>query len=727
MTRSGYGSGGSSDSEESLSDRLPRAPGDRLLLGLLIILIVGVPTVFLRTAFTTFDVPQLTLLWVLAVAVALVGVYRVLVTGVVERGPLALTVASVTFLAALVFTSVLSDQPWVAFTGLTVRGAGAITYGLCLGLLHAVYRLGRRRSLQPIVLAFVGAHGLVVLYALVQAYGLDPFTWGAGNLYVGPVFSTLGNPNFSAGYVGLTLPLLVWVAFGSRLPVVLRVVGGAGIGASSVALAYLNSFQGDVAALLAVGVLCHWVLVRSRIGRVVAVMIALPVVAVIGGTPLLSSTPRIEFLIGGMAVLSASAAIAAWWDRQHPVTDADESGAVALGLRWRYVTVALITTGAATAFMGGRILDELGSGLVQRVEFWKVSLSVFLSSPLVGTGLETYPAYFTSHRSIGHAVSWETVLSDSPHSVPLGLLSGGGLVLGLAYVAVMTVVLWAGVMAIRQTGGPEGQMYGAVLAAWVAYHVQSSVSMDMPGLIHAQWVLGGVLLAGGVASHPSGVRDAHRSRRVRVLRSQHASSWMANAVSVLLVVSMLLLLVPLTAPLRADLAGYRAQQALDRTDLQTAGDELLAAIDMQPRNGFYAAGMAVVYANSGLLDLAFDELERSARLQPGQPSVALAVARTAVRLNRPGIAEQWFETALSYEPYGPRVVTESALFFVRIGNTERARGLLHDFEELDYPGSSHSGPWMMVEKAYRQLGEAILAERAAECWGAGGVQIPEAC
>jgi hypothetical protein len=184
------------------------------LLGLLIILIVGVPTVFLRTAFTTFDVPQLTLLWVLAVAVALVGVYRVLVTGVVERGPLALTVASVTFLAALVFTSVLSDQPWVAFTGLTVRGAGAITYGLCLGLLHAVYRLGRRRSLQPIVLAFVGAHGLVVLYALVQAYGLDPFTWGAGNLYVGPVFSTLGNPNFSAGYVGLTLPLLVWVAFG---------------------------------------------------------------------------------------------------------------------------------------------------------------------------------------------------------------------------------------------------------------------------------------------------------------------------------------------------------------------------------------------------------------------------------------------------------------------------------------------------------------------------------
>ena len=136
---------------------MPPAAGDRVLLGLLIVLIVGVPTVFLRTTFTTFDISQITLLWVLAVSVGLVGVYRFLVAGVVELGPLTLTVASAAFLGALLLTSVLSDQPWVSFTGLTVRGAGAISYGLCLVLLHVVYRLGRRRSLQPLVLAFVGS------------------------------------------------------------------------------------------------------------------------------------------------------------------------------------------------------------------------------------------------------------------------------------------------------------------------------------------------------------------------------------------------------------------------------------------------------------------------------------------------------------------------------------------------------------------------------------------
>ena len=155
--------------------------GDRLLLGLILVLVVGVPTVFYRRSFLTFDIPQLTLLWVLTVAILLVGMFRLFESGVVTRGPVSLTVTSGYFLAALVLTSAVSELPWVAFTGLTVRGAGAITYGLCLGLLHAVFRLGTRRSLYPVVMAIAAAHGLVVLYALLQAFGLDPFSWGTGD------------------------------------------------------------------------------------------------------------------------------------------------------------------------------------------------------------------------------------------------------------------------------------------------------------------------------------------------------------------------------------------------------------------------------------------------------------------------------------------------------------------------------------------------------------------
>ena len=118
------------------SSALPR---DHLFLFLLVVLIVGVPTVFLRSTYSTFDIPQLTVLWVVAIGVLLTAVYTAVVSGRPERIPRTVVVAMAGFLFALALTTVLSPQPWVAFTGLTVRGAGALTYALGVGLLYAVF------------------------------------------------------------------------------------------------------------------------------------------------------------------------------------------------------------------------------------------------------------------------------------------------------------------------------------------------------------------------------------------------------------------------------------------------------------------------------------------------------------------------------------------------------------------------------------------------------------
>ena len=693
------------------------------------VLVVGVPTVFYRRSFLTFDIPQLTLLWVLTVAILLVGMFRLFESGVVTRGPVSLTVTSGYFLAALVLTSAVSELPWVAFTGLTVRGAGAITYGLCLGLLHAVFRLGTRRSLYPVVMAIAFAHGLVVLYALLQAFGLDPFSWGTGDLYVGQVFSTLGNPNFSAGYIGLTLPILVWVAFGSRGPIGLRMAVGAGIGASSVALAYLDSYQGDLAALSSIGVLGHWALLRSRSGRPVAAIIVLPVALATGLTPLLFAEPGFLLLAGQMAVTAASVLIGTWFDQNGPNVDGTDPATRLVVIRWKRLVAAVAGICIATALLGDRILDEINSGLTQRLEFWKVSASIFRSSPLVGTGLETYPAFFTSHRSKSHAVNWETVLSDSPHSVPLGILSGGGLVLAISYVSLVLTIGYFGRRAVlRAKSDPDRLFYGAVLASWIAYHVQSTVSIDMPGLIHIQWVLGGILLAGG--TEPDRLRavligKSGRNRSLRTQRRNTPARTLGSAALPLL--AFVFLIGPITAPFRADLAGRRAQEAIGQTDYQSAGEELLRAIELQPRNPKYADGMALVYEESGLFGHAYEQRQHSAKLSLGNPGAARSAARAAIRLNRPEEAAAWFETALLAEPYGPSVVVESAWFFTQFEKSERARELLFDFEALGVSGSPQSPPWRTVEALYRQLGETVLADRASTCWGSGGAPVPVSC
>lgn len=704
------------------SARLTQVVGDKSQWVLLILLIIGAPTIFLRNTLSTFDIPQLTLLWTLAGAVALIGFHRLIDSGNLTIGPPALTITSACFLAALFLTSVLSEQPWVAFTGLPGRGAGALAYGLCLGLLHTVYRLGRRRSLEPVVLAFVAAHVVVVGYALVQAGGLDPFVWSSGELYVGPVFSTLGNPNFSAGYVGLTLPLLVWVPFGSRCHAILRLSAGAMVGASVVVLTYLGSFQGQVAALMAIPVLAHWAWHWRRHGRVLVMAIVMPVASTIAGVPQLLDSPGLGPTLFAMFVSASCAGLGIWLDARDPANTYLESQPVAVEpkplsvlasrpLVWLASSLVVVATGVA--FFGSRIFDQLESGLEHRLVFWRTSFSIFLSNPIIGTGLETYSTHFTAHRPLSHAIEYEFVLSDSTHSVPVGMLSGGGMLLTASYLAILVVILLAGIRAVGRTGGHKRLLYGAVLAAWLAYHLQSLVSIDTPSLIYTQWVLGGVLLAGGASE------GLYRALSTAIPGGAHKFSlrpglrrWRALGATLLSVALVMLLFGSLTAPLRADLSAFQAQEAFGRSDLQAAGDELLDAIRHQPRNGFYAEGMAIVYGDSGLYELEFSERVRSANLRPGNPFAAVVAAESAVRIGRLSDAEAWIERAVSIEPHGAKVLVDSAAVLVDMGRIDRALGLLEVFDSLR---SSDIYRWITVADIHRALGNAEAVERALLC------------
>jgi len=303
--------------------------------------------------------------------------------------------------------------------------------------------------------------------------------------------------------------------------------------------------------------------------------------------------------------------------------------------------------------------------------------------------------------------------------VLLGLLSGGGLLLAITFLATMTVIVWAGLRAIRHGDGSERSLYVAVLASWVAYHVQSSVSMDMPGLIFSQWILGGVLLVGGTTGKTQQLTLPWSLSRVGSgsVRSHKPRQRTLGAL-LAVVVAFALLVDPLSAPLRADLAAYSAQEALDRTDFQTAGEDLLLAIDLQPRNGMYAEGMAIVYENSGLSALALEERLRSAHLRPGNPYSALIAAQSAVDMGRFGDGEYWLERSVSTEPNGAEVLAWAAELAALTGAVDRAAELLDAFELLK---SSNLGAWGRARNAYAVMGDDVRVERASRCSAYGQV------
>ena len=168
---------------------------------------------------------------------------------------------------------------------------------------------------------------------------------------------------------------------------------------------------------------------------------------------------------------------------------------------------------------------------------------------------------------------------------------------------------------------------------------------------------------------------------------------------------------------------HRAQEAFAAGDLGTAEVEIARAIELQPRNGYYAEIMATVYGLGGSHEAAFAEMDRGARLQPGIPYIALNAARSALAVDHLDAAEDWYKHALVSDPYGAGVLTEAAGFYVRTGRPDRAVDLLESFESLRSP---RRGVWEVAGKIYLSLGLEARADHAAlfatadqdGCWDA---------
>jgi Tfp pilus assembly protein PilF len=172
------------------------------------------------------------------------------------------------------------------------------------------------------------------------------------------------------------------------------------------------------------------------------------------------------------------------------------------------------------------------------------------------------------------------------------------------------------------------------------------------------------------------------------------------------------------------MAVSRAQAALAVSDPRTVEIELARAIDLQPRYGYYAESMAFLYEQGGFFEAAFTEMDRGARLQPGIPYIALKAARAGLAVGRMDAAAYWYERALEADPNGVTAITEAAEFYSSEGKSNLASTLMESFESL---GSSNTAVWKTAERVYLALGDDAHAEKAAACYGAGGIPIPDDC
>jgi putative inorganic carbon (HCO3(-)) transporter len=168
----------------------------------------------------------------------------------------------------------------------------------------------------------------------------------------------------------------------------------------------------------------------------------------------------------------------------------------------KFRVLAIVTSLVITSFaiLGMLQMGPLSSLLYKssvtvRGYYWRAAWEMFLEKPLTGVGLDRYGAYFKQFREQGYTLNYGfDITSSNAHNVYLQLFSTGGLFVGLTYLALLALILFAGIQNTKRTTGNLQRFNLMYLATWIGFQAQSLISIDNIGISIWGWLIGGCIL-----------------------------------------------------------------------------------------------------------------------------------------------------------------------------------------------------------------------------------------
>lgn len=555
-----------------------------------------VPVVIRYGAPDAIMLPKLTAIWLLtAGAAGLTGM--LLIEGHPHPFRSHITLAVLGFVAALLMATVRSDLPPISLIGLQKRYGGLLpqlAYAAAMLVIFTTYRQ-RPGLLRHVAWACLAGSSFMSAYLLVQAAGWDWAEWLVNGQPPELPGSTMGNSNFAGGYLAIALPLSLYVAVTCRGRRTKAVVGS--LCCLQLAALWLAHSRGGLLALL-VSTLVVVFLARSWLPRWSRSAAA-----------------------GVAAVLAVGALLIVW----HPGSSRPPG--------------PLSGVGTSTA--------------ANRVAYWQSGWEIFRQDPMLGTGPETFYAFYGRHQRPEQAAKEPLTTVEKPHNIFVERAANTG-ILGLgSYLLVWVLVLRCGYR--RLSGGSSEQRWLllAFLGSSVAYLVQGFFSIDVPPLAFMGWMMLGAIASLGdvsetapppesqVAAPPTGTSNGIR--------------WCAHG---LVVIGTVVLVSVGLRPFRADLSASKGRMAeairlqpLEARYRAYAGDQARAA----------ASATAVRSEQVEHLREADSFYQEALRHQPDDVNFIVALATLnsvwadAVDPARSQMAELWWRRALAVYPFDPEL------------------------------------------------------------------------
>jgi O-antigen ligase len=241
-----------------------------------------------------------------------------------------------------------------------------------------------------------------------------------------------------------------------------------------------------------------------------------------------------------------------------------------------------------------------------RGTYWETGLNMGLDKPWTGVGMDSYGNWYRAFRPDRALVDMPGVatVTNAAHNVIIDIFAYGGFPFLISYLVILSTGIWAIAKVTIRSRSYDGT-FVALATTWLAYQLQSIISINQIGLAIWGWVLIGVLVAYEYSTRPA-VEDAPMKGKTVKQKELIFSPQLVGGLG--LVIGGLLT-VP---PLAADIKWKSALKAQDIQKVQVA----LTPSYLTPPDSARLAQAVVTFENSKLFDLAHQYALEGVKFNP---------------------------------------------------------------------------------------------------------------
>jgi O-antigen ligase len=509
--------------------------------------------------------------------------------------------------------SLLTDFKYTAFVGESQRNTGFIAY-FFLAVFFLVALTDM--SLKYAEKIFVFAISLLVLmtgYGVMQHFGKDFVKWN--NPY-NSIISTVGNPDFAGAMLSILLVLSISSLFATKWKLPIKLAVGALSVLTLAVIKWSNALQGLTSFAVGIAVFgIIWLWQQNK-----------------------------------------------WFGR----------GALALSIP----TFLLALMGI---FQMGPLTHTLYKASISiRGYYWHAGAAMFKAHPWFGVGMDRYGAYFRQFRNRQYPVNYGyDITSTAAHNVIIQIFATCGIFVGIAYLSISGLVIYSAIKGMRANQGQARLLIAGVFAAWVAYLMQSIVSIDNIGIAIWGWVLGGAVI--GISrikpAAKSEVLDVKQEKGRQVVKKQSSFTYAQPIISgALALIAFLFVLNFYGAETGAQNIGRYAipQNAQDKTAYHSL---IMKNINAGLLNPNYKAEEAVKLAQSGFVNESFSYLDSMIKADKQSYTATSIEADFYEQLHQPAKAIVARLQMERMDPWGAASLLKLGQDYIAVGDKASAKAI----------------------------------------------------